>query len=242
MKKLAVVSHSGGLDSTTLLAYKLREGYHVLPININYGQRNVVEMTCQKNIINHYKYLYPDHLQEPVTIDLSKTFASLNKQVEYYRDNGYNNKKLEKLNYYFPNRNMLFFALAGVFGELFAFAEDLEKVELCLGIHKHTTYKEYWDIKPDFALAMKNVFGLNDALSIEVDAPFVNYTKEEIIQTMQTLNVPYHLTWTCYVPQKDSKIDNLYLPCNKCDACIERAAFAHKHVSDINNYSVRIDL
>ncbi|MBU0720228.1 7-cyano-7-deazaguanine synthase [bacterium] len=238
MKKIAVISHSGGLDSTTLLAYKLDQGYHVLPINVNYGQRNVVEMVCQKNIIDYYKKKYPNQLQDTTVIDLSSTFKSFEEKVEDFRNNGFNNKNLEELNFYFPNRNMLFFALAGVFGEVYALAEDLERVELCLGIHKHTTYKEYWDIKPEFANAMKIVFGLNDAITVEVDAPFVDFTKEKIIETTKNLNVPYKLTWTCYEPQE--KEQNLFVPCNKCDACIERQEFAVNTIPDINEYFVEI--
>ena len=237
-KKLAVVSHSGGLDSTTLLAYKLSQGYHVMPVNIKYGQRNAVEVFSQKNIIDYYKKIYPDQLDDTVNIDLTPVFESIQGTIDGFRQKGYDNPKLKDLNEYFPNRNMLFLAFTGVFGELFAYKEKLPDIEICLGIHKHTTYINYWDIKPDFAHAMKAAFELNDALDVRVDTPFVEQTKEDITRLMKDLDVPYKLTWTCYTPVEKEK--NAFVPCQKCPACIERAEHAGKYVSDINDYSVRI--
>ena len=42
MKKIVIVSHSGGLDSSVLIAKAISMGYDVQPINFNYGQKNLV--------------------------------------------------------------------------------------------------------------------------------------------------------------------------------------------------------
>ena len=45
MKK-AVVLLSGGLDSATVLAFALRQGFLVHTISFDYGQRHAVEIAC----------------------------------------------------------------------------------------------------------------------------------------------------------------------------------------------------
>lgn len=52
---------------------------------------------------------------------------------------------------------MLFVSIAGVFAETLAYFEGLEETTVCIGIHKHTTYKPYWDITANFANAVQNV-------------------------------------------------------------------------------------
>jgi 7-cyano-7-deazaguanine synthase in queuosine biosynthesis len=50
MDKLCVISMSGGLDSSTLAFKAIEDGFTILPININYGQKNAVEQHSFENI------------------------------------------------------------------------------------------------------------------------------------------------------------------------------------------------
>ncbi|MGH9353367.1 MAG: 7-cyano-7-deazaguanine synthase, partial [Terriglobia bacterium] len=49
-KKRAVVLFSGGLDSTTVLAHALREGFEVYALSFNYGQRHSWELQAATRI------------------------------------------------------------------------------------------------------------------------------------------------------------------------------------------------
>ena len=67
--------------------------------------------------------------------------------------------------------------------------------------------------------------------------------KTEIVKDAVRLGVPYELTWTCYNPQKiilDKKRPGPYIryvPCLKCEACVEREkAGKEAGVKDINDY------
>jgi 7-cyano-7-deazaguanine synthase len=40
----AVVLHSGGLDSSTLLYFTIEQGHDVRTLSFNYGQRHMVEL------------------------------------------------------------------------------------------------------------------------------------------------------------------------------------------------------
>jgi len=43
-KKYAVLSLSGGMDSSTLLLHLLNEGYEVVALSFDYGQKHKVEL------------------------------------------------------------------------------------------------------------------------------------------------------------------------------------------------------
>lgn len=238
--KLAVVSHSGGLDSTTLMGYMLENGYTIQPINLNYGQENIVEMKAQSNVTEYFQKKYgKDRVFNTLRLDLTSIINPVQNIIENFRKNGFKNKKLDEANlkHYFPNRNMLFVSIAGVFAETLAYFEGLEETTMCIGIHKHTTYKPYWDITTDFAKAIQNVVSLNNAMEVTVATPFVDWTKSDIVKYMVEKEIPYELTWTCYEPQIEGEY---YVPCKKCQACIEREnAGIENNINDINKYVVK---
>ncbi len=237
--KLAVVSHSGGLDSTTLMGYMLENGYIVQPINLNYGQENIVEMKAQSNVIEYFQKKYgKDRVFDTLKLDLTAIVNPVQNIIENFRKNGFKNKELDEANltHYFPNRNMLFVSIAGVFAETLAYFEGLEDTTVCIGIHKHTTYKPYWDITADFANAVQNVVSLNNAMKVTVATPFVDWTKSDIVKYMVEKEIPFELTWTCYEPQIEGEY---YEPCKKCQACIEREnAGMENNISNINKYKI----
>ena len=238
--KLAVISHSGGLDSTTLMGFMLEDGYTVLPINLDYGQENIVEMKAQSNVIEYYKKRYgKDRVFDTLKLNLTPIVNPVQNIIENFRKNGFKNKELDEANlkHYFPNRNMLFVSIAGVFAETLAYFEGLKETTVCIGIHKHTTYKPYWDITVDFANAVQNVVSLNNAMKVTVATPFVTWTKSAIVKYMIEKKIPYELTWTCYEPQIEGEY---YVPCKTCQACVEREnAGIENYITNINEYKIK---
>lgn len=237
--KLAVISHSGGLDSTTLMGFMLEDGYTVLPINLNYGQENIVEMKAQSNVIEYFKKRYgKDKVFNTLKLDLTTIVNPLQEKIESFRKNGFKNKELDEANlkHYFPNRNMLFVSIAAIFAETHAYFEGLEETTVCIGIHKHTTYKPYWDITADFTNAVQNVVSLNNAMKVTVATPFIDWTKSDIVKYMVEKEIPYELTWTCYEPQIEGEY---YVPCKKCQACVEREnAGIENNLKNVNKYRI----
>jgi len=214
--KTVILSHSGGLDSSTLLYYYLDKGYSVQTVNFNYGQINEIEQHCAKLIIADAIEKYGSELVlDPIVIDISN--IATHSQDEIHNITG---------KYYFPYRNQLFSSILLNIGESIKITKGVDVI-LALGIHKHLTYDNYWDITSEFVNRLKHLNELNPN-KVEIDMPFVDLVKSEIKSVTSKLGVPYKKTWTCYSPVKEQ---NVYKPCNKCDACIERGL-------DINDYTV----
>jgi len=244
--KLCVISMSGGLDSTTLAYRALTDGYHVLPINIDYNQKNKVEQDAFQEIFTEMKDIFGSRLMNPVQIDLNTIMKSTLNLYAELRDSGEVGKKTD-LEYYTPSRNLLFTTIAAVIGEVAAIAQGVEELRIGLGVHKHLEYKNYWDITPEFVKRVNKVLKLNDSLKVRMYAPYARSTKANIVEDAKRLHVPIFSTWTCYNPQEEileydrenSQAFVEYQPCLECEACIERQKAGDKAgVPNINNYVV----
>ena len=53
MKKQAVLSLSGGMDSSTLLLHLLANGYEVTALSFDYGQKHNVELERAKDLVKY---------------------------------------------------------------------------------------------------------------------------------------------------------------------------------------------
>ena len=247
--KLCVVNSSGGLDSSTLMRKALDEGFKILPINYNYGQKNIVEMSAQKQIVNQFKKQFPDMIMDTIVIDFTQTFGDAIKTFQNNRDSGKTEDEIG-MKYYMPSRNLLFMSTSAVIGEILALDENIKEIYLGLGIHKHSDIyeRDYWDISPEFAEKLQDLLSLNDSTSVKVYAPYKDSFKSKIIEDMVKFNIPYRLTWTCYDPviSYNEKIElNLATPCKVCEACLERSTQANNVVDGfgeiINDYTLEVN-
>ncbi len=241
--KLCVISMSGGLDSTTLAYKAIEDGFTILPININYGQKNAVEQYSFSLLFQTMKRQFPDQLLDPVEIDLTTVMSTTFELYQTIRDS----KAVEEktgFEYYTPSRNLLFSVIATVVGETAAIASGIDEVRIGLGVHKHVMYKNYWDITPEFVDKLNNVLSLNDNLKISMYAPYANSSKSQIVKDAIRLEVPYKQTWTCYNPViTDIPDGKEYLPCHVCEACVEREnAGKLAGIEDINDYFIKVEM
>src|SRR5437762_7071583 len=61
--KIAVVLLSGGLDSATTQAIAVAEGYSIVALSFDYGQRHAREIAAAAAIARHYKVLRHDTMK-----------------------------------------------------------------------------------------------------------------------------------------------------------------------------------
>jgi len=72
--------------------------------------------------------------------------------------------------------------------------------------------------------------GTKDETNIKIDMPLVELKKSQIVQKSLDLNVPLHLTWSCYKNEDEA--------CGVCDSCRLRLnGFRVAGVKDPINYA-----
>ena len=211
MKKASVLI-SGGLDSSTLLHYVVKElGYtHVSALSFDYGQRHARELDCAKT-----QCAALDAVIEHQILDISYMGAFLGatsalvaggEQVPELQD--ILESDLDQPVTYVPNRNMMLLSIAAAFGE------SRTCSHLFYGAQAQDEYG-YWDCTVEFLEKINQVFALNRRTPVLVEAPFVSMDKGSLLKIGQALGVNYADTWTCYRGGEK--------PCMVCPSCVERA-------------------
>lgn len=216
MKK-ALIILSGGLDSTVLLHQLLAENYQVQAISFDYGQKHIRELQCAQ--FQTKKHNIPHKI-----IDLS--FINQHFQSDLLQSGG----KIPEGHYeaenmkatVVPNRNMIMLSIAaGV-----AISEKIP--QLFYGAHAgdHAIYP---DCRTEFIEKLKDTLAICDWEPINLQAPFQNLDKTQIVKKGLQLKVDFTQTQTCYNGQEKA--------CGKCGSCTERLeAFANNNTPDPIKY------
>lgn len=209
----ALVLCSGGVDSTTLLAMAVDKygSENVVALSISYGQRHEKELKAARDVARYY------HVEQRF-LDLAAIFADSSCSLLAHSE-----KEIPKESYaeqleetdtklvstYVPFRNGLFLSSAA------SMALSLECSVLYYGAH-HDDWagNAYPDCSREFVAAMNNAIREGTGGELHMEAPFVEWSKADIVKKGLELNVPYELTWSCY--EGGDK------PCGVCATCIDR--------------------
>ena len=218
MATRTVVIFSGGLDSTTLL-YDLRNaGHELAALAVDYGQRHRRELLCAQAICR-------DINVELKTLDLTALGSvfgrnSLSASASEVPEGHYESDSMQQTTV--PNRNMILLSIAAGW----AISNNYQAV--AFGAHSGE-YTPYPDCRPEFAAAMDHAAQLCDWKPLRILAPFVDWTKSDIVRRGVELKVPFHLTWSCYVGGDRH--------CGRCGTCLDRQhAFRISGVDDPTSY------
>lgn len=222
MKALVLVS--GGVDSTTCLGLAIDKygKENVVALSMSYGQKHTKEMESAKAVTDYYGI-------ELYTVDLAAIFKYSNCSLLRHSD-----KEIPKESYaeqlihtdgapvstYVPFRNGLFLSTAASFGL------SKECSVIYYGAHSDDAAgNAYPDCSDVFHQAMNQAIYEGSGRQLQIEAPFIKKTKAEVVKAGLALNVPYHLTWSCY--EGEDK------PCGVCGTCIDRQrAFELNGVTD----------
>lgn len=220
----ALVLTSGGVDSTTCLAMAV-EKYgreNVVALSISYGQKHVKEIEASAKVADYYKV-------EHIYLDLEKIFAysdcSLLSHSNVDIPHESYAKQLSKtdgepVSTYVPFRNGLFLSSAASI----ALSKGCDVIYY--GAHSDDAAgNAYPDCSSAFNDAMGKAIYEGSGQKLKIVAPFVEWTKKDVVREGLRLKVPYELTWSCY-EGKDK-------PCGVCGTCIDRKkAFEENGVED----------
>ena len=224
----AVILLSGGLDSTVTAAVARSDGYGLYCLTIAYGQRHAVEVSRARAVAEALQAA--EH--RVAEIDLQCIGGSaLTGHMAVPKDRGAADRTEGIPATYVPARNMIFLSLA------FAYAEVCEARRIYFGANV-VDYSGYPDCRPEFIRAFEIAAKLGTksgtmAKPIEILAPLLLSSKAEIVRRGSELNVPFHLTHSCYDP------DQAGVACGRCDSClIRREGFRQAGVVDPVPYAL----
>ena len=214
-KKQAVLSLSGGMDSSTVLLHLLAEGYEVTALSFDYGQKHNVELERAAELI---EYLNRNgHPVKYQRITLQGLVSLLNSNLvqggEEVPEGHYEEQNMKDT--VVPNRNKMFSSIIQAAALSIANAKNCD-VKIAMGIHAgdHAIYP---DCRQEFRDADYKAFteGNWDADKVTYYTPFLNGDKFDILVEGQSachklgidFDEVYRRTNTSYKPTAEGLSD-----------------------------------
>ena len=255
MKKYAVLSLSGGMDSSTLLLHLLANGYEVTALSFDYGQKHKVELECACDLVDHInngaghivrdeaQLIYPPVTHQIIKLDgLAQLLnSSLVEGGAEVPEGHYAQENMKDT--VVPNRNKIFSSIIQAVALSIADKNEANCV-MALGIHSgdHAIYP---DCTENFRQADLNAFKVGNWNSERVDfyAPYMETDKAGILLDGETcckqlglnFNDVYRNTNTSYKP---ITIDHKWYSDYKSASSVERVeAFIKLNRPDPVNYA-----
>jgi 7-cyano-7-deazaguanine synthase len=200
----AVVLLSGGLDSATVAAQAIADGYDVIALSFRYGQRHDRELQSAQDIVQQLQLL--QHFIVDVNLAQWGGSALTDSAIEVPIA-GVQPDEIPIT--YVPGRNTVFIAIA------LSLAEAQNAEAIYLGINA-VDYSGYPDCRPEYLAAFQRLAQLSSKAGLEGNAPkliapLITDSKTDIVKRAVELGVPIEKTWSCYQGETE--------PCGICDSC-----------------------
>ena len=240
MNKQAVLSLSGGMDSSTVLLHLLANGYEVTALSFDYGQKHRVELDRAQALVD---YINENAIQPNLDGELMKQYSRVKYGVikldglapmlnsalveggDEVPEGHYEQENMKET--VVPNRNKIFSSLIQAVALSIA-NEKNTKVHIAMGIHAgdHAIYP---DCRQEFRDADYKAFteGNWDADRVSYVTPYLNGDKYDILvdgaKCCERLGLQfdevYALTNTSYKP---INIDGTWYSDYKSASSVER--------------------
>ena len=221
MKKVVLLS--GGLDSSTVLAIAVKEGFKPYAISFRYGQRHKVELAAASRIAQSF------NVEKHIIVDFDMQLiggSALTDDIDVPKERSEEQMGTGIPITYVPARNTIFLSYA------LGWAEVLGSSNIHLGVNI-LDYSGYPDCRPAYIKAFEAMANLATKASTEgekklsIHTPLINLSKSEIIQKGIDLGVDYSLSSSCYDPSPEGE------PCGGCDSCqLRNKGFAEIGIED----------
>jgi len=201
MKK-AVCIISGGMDSALSAKIAQQEGYEIIALHFNYGQRTQnKELECFRKIAKDVAAIKSHE------IDLGffeQIGASALTDMSIDVPTGGLEEGVPVT--YVPFRNGIFLSISA------AVAEKHGAEALFIGVVEEDS-SGYPDCRESYIQQMQKAInmGTKEETKLEIKMPLVSLQKSDIVKRSLELSVPLEHTWSCYQAQE--------LACGICDSC-----------------------
>lgn len=226
MSNPVIVLHSGGQDSTTCLAWAIREfgKDDIHTVNFNYGQRHSIEQACAQQIHEIFGLPNPHQIFDlPILKDLAGgALTNPDIDVELHASEESENQFAHVHGLpstFVPGRNMLFLTVAAAWGA------QRGIYEMVTGVCEEDA-SGYPDCRAMFIhRAMQALSAALDDTVI-IHAPLLRKSKAQTWQwadELGVLGVIIDHTHTCYHGKHSEEDYHEWgYGCGECPACIER--------------------
>lgn len=220
----AVILVSGGMDSATAVYEAIDRGFEPYLLHTSYGQRTESkEHECATALADEveagdFLHVETGHLSQIGESSLTDDEIEVS-EADLESD--------EVPASYVPFRNANLLSMAVSYAE----ANDCSAV--FIGAHSED-FSGYPDCRPVFFDAFQSVIdaGTKEETNIQLVAPFVDWSKTDIVERGLELGVPFEITWSCYREEAPA--------CGTCDACAFRLqAFQNAEGRDPIEYHKR---
>lgn len=201
-KDAAVVTFSGGQDSTTCLLWALKQYKTVYAVSFDYGQRHKLELDCAKEICNR---LQVEHVVLDMTLLNQLAPNSLTRDEIAVDEMAPDN---EPPNSFVDGRNMLFLTFVAVF------AKQRGVTDIITGVSQ-SDFSGYPDCRDVFIKSLNTTLNLAMDYEFDIITPLMWIDKEatwEMADRLGGFELVRDMTLTCYNGIKGEG-------CGNCPAC-----------------------
>ena len=200
--KKAICILSGGMDSTLASYMAKNDGYEIIAVHFNYGQRTQDrELKAFRDICDDLKILEKYEIDIPFFTQIGAS-ALTDKTIDVPTGGIEAGVPIT----YVPFRNGIFLSITA------AIAEKEGATAMYIGVVQEDS-SGYPDCTDQFIQDITKAInqGTKEDTKIEIITPLVYLTKAQIVEEAIKLNVPLEHTWSCYKEEE--------VACGVCDSC-----------------------
>ena len=221
MRKRCVCIISGGMDSALSAKMAEVEGYEIIALHFNYGQRTESkELECFRKVATFVNATENYEIDLPFFQQIGAS-ALTDKRIDVPTGGLEEGVPVT----YVPFRNGIFLSIAA------AVAEKHGAQALFIGVVEEDS-SGYPDCRESYIRQMQDAInlGTKDETNLEIKMPLVALKKREIVQKSLALGVPLEHTWSCYKSEAQA--------CGVCDSCrLRLKGFEEAESIDPINYT-----
>ena len=219
----AVVLLSGGLDSTTCLAYARAQGFNCFALSFSYGQKQSAELTAASRIAQQFAVSQHEIITLPIGHWGGSALTDVNIAVPDYEPSSAIPVT------YVPARNTIMLSIA------LGWAEIINARAIFIGVTA-IDYANYPDCRPEYIAAFQTMANLGTEQGLTgngftIHTPLLQLSKADIIKLGVSLGVDYAQTVSCYQANAEG------LACGSCHSCyLRKKGFAEAATPDPTRY------
>jgi len=190
------------MDSALSAKIAQNEGYEIIALHFNYGQRTQSkELACFRKIASSVEANKIYEIDLPFFEQIGAS-ALTDKSIEIPTSGIEEGVPVT----YVPFRNGIFLSIAA------SIAEKHEAQALFIGVVEEDS-SGYPDCTQSYIQQMQKAInlGTKEETRIEIRMPLVTLNKSEIVEKSLSMHVPLENTWSCYKSEA--------LACGLCDSC-----------------------